>query len=162
MCDTSELMSTEESVVSAAVKDAYRQAYQACKDLVEEEHCGPILVRLAWHDSGNYDARDGTGGATGSIRFYKEQEHRANAGLEKALALLEPIKKRYPTVSYADLFQMASAAAIAVAGGPVIPMKYGRVDAATEEEVPVEGRLPAAGVPFHKAIGAKPERTRVS
>jgi len=26
----------------------------------------------------------------------------------------------------------------------------------------VEGRLPAAGVPFHKAIGAKPERTRVS
>mmetsp|Transcript_14231 Transcript_14231/g.27314 ORF Transcript_14231/g.27314 Transcript_14231/m.27314 type:complete len:293 (+) Transcript_14231:172-1050(+) len=140
----------------ATMVDTYRQAYKACEDLVKKESCGPILVRLAWHDSGNYDAKEGTGGATGSIRFDKEQAHGGNAGLKNALALMEPIKKLYPTVSYADLFQMGSAAAIAVAGGPVIPMKYGRVDAASDKEVPIEGRLPAGGAPFHKANGADP------
>jgi catalase (peroxidase I) len=24
--------------------------------MLEEKHCNPILVRLAWHDSGTYDA----------------------------------------------------------------------------------------------------------
>lgn len=32
----------------------------------------------------------------------------------------------------------------------------GRVDAASDKEVPIEGRLPAGGAPFHKANGADP------
>ncbi len=36
------------------------------------------------------------------------------AGLNIALNLLKPIAKKYPDVSYADLFQMASAAAVEV------------------------------------------------
>jgi hypothetical protein len=35
-------------------------------------------------------------------------------GLCNAVALLEPFKAKYPDVSYADLFQMASACAIEV------------------------------------------------
>lgn len=34
----------------------------------------------------------------------------------------------YPLVSYADLYQMASAVSIEHAGGPKINMKYGRKD----------------------------------
>ena len=37
-------------------------------EVIKEHHCAPIMVRLAWHDSGNYDATLGTGGANGSIR----------------------------------------------------------------------------------------------
>lgn len=36
------------------------------------------------------------------------------AGLQGALDLLDPIKQKYPDVSYADLFQLASAVAIEV------------------------------------------------
>jgi catalase (peroxidase I) len=54
------------------------------------------------------------GGANGSIRFEPEISHGANAGLKIALNLLKPIQKKYPAVSYADLFQMASAAAVEV------------------------------------------------
>lgn len=92
-------------------------------------------------------------------------------GLINALKLIQPIKDRYPSITYADLFQLASATAIEVivlsliisldtlicrvyvvvccvniiiqeAGGPKIPMKYGRVDVTAPEQCPPEGRLP--------------------
>jgi catalase (peroxidase I) len=34
------------------------------------------------------------------------------AGLATAVNLLEPIKKKFPLISYADLFQLASATAV--------------------------------------------------
>lgn len=56
------------------------------------------------------------GGANGSIRFEPEINHGANAGLVNALQLLQPIKDQYPEVGWADLIQLASAAAIEQAG----------------------------------------------
>ena len=46
---------------------------------------------------------------------------------QSAIALLKPIKDRNPAISYADLFQMASAAAIDASGGPKIDMLYGKL-----------------------------------
>ncbi|XP_066320541.1 probable L-ascorbate peroxidase 8, chloroplastic [Miscanthus floridulus] len=66
-------------------------------------------------------------------------------GLINALKLIQPIKDKYPGITYADLFQLASAMAIEEAGGPKIPMKYGRVDVTAAEQCPPEGRLPDAG-----------------
>eukprot|EP00953_Heterococcus_sp_UTEX-ZZ885_P037635 19327-Heterococcus_DN1.PRE.2 len=117
-------------------------AKKACRELIDKSNCGPILVRLAWHDSGTYDnSKKGqpfksTGGANGSIRFEPEIKHGANAGLSKGLTLLEPIKAQYPKVSWADLIQLASAVAVEHAGGPRIAMKYGRVDASGPDECP--------------------------
>ena len=110
-------------------------------------------MRLAWHDSGTYDAGiaawPACGGANGSIRFGVELAHNANAGLIKGVTVyLAPIAKRHPSISYADLLQLASATAVAHAGGPVIPMRYGRVDAPTEAQCPESGRLPDAAAPF--------------
>uniref|UniRef100_A0A453C0L2 L-ascorbate peroxidase n=1 Tax=Aegilops tauschii subsp. strangulata TaxID=200361 RepID=A0A453C0L2_AEGTS len=85
------------------------------------------------------------GGANGSLRFDVELKHGANAGLVNALKLMQPIKDKYPSITYADLFQLASATAIEEAGGPKIPMKYGRVDVTGPEQCPPEGKLPDAG-----------------
>ncbi|KAH9624617.1 hypothetical protein KSS87_000772 [Heliosperma pusillum] len=108
-------------------------------------------VRLGWHDSGTYnkDIQDWPqrGGANGSLRFDVELKHGANAGLVNALKLIQPIKNKYSGVTYADLFQLASATAIEEAGGPKIPMKYGRVDVTAPDQCPEEGRLPDAGPP---------------
>ena len=98
--------------------------------IIREKNCNPIFVRLAWHDSGTYDVHlkdepwPKAGGAIGSIRFAPEITHGANAGLANAIALLEPVKAAFPSISYADLFQMASARSIELAGGPKIDMKY--------------------------------------
>jgi len=77
-----------------------------------------VQIRLGWHDSGTYCADKGefpgAGGAIASIRFKPEIDHAANAGLASALALLAPIKEKFPEVSYADLFQLASATAVEV------------------------------------------------
>jgi len=134
------------------------EALTACKEeiakFIDENNCAPIMIRLAWHDSGNYDksiaAWPACGGANASIRFEPEIDYPANGGLAKALNFLKAFKKKYPAVSWADLIQMASACAVEVTGGPKIPMKYGRVDAADASACPEQtsrGTSHSAGLP---------------
>ena len=118
----------------------------------DDDNRGPLLVRLAWHSSGTY-AKGGSpaGGSDGArMRFSPEAKDGANAGLEKARALLEPIKKAHPDISYADLYTYAGAVAIEHMGGPHIPFRFGRSDFRSEAEIAsakaavASGRLPDA------------------
>jgi len=116
----------------AAKIDSYVACQKELAAFIDKMNCAPIMVRLAWHDSGNFDKRINSwpecGGATGSIIHDPEISYGANAGLAKAVNYLKQFKSKYPAISWADLIQMASACAIQVAGGPIIDMKYGRVD----------------------------------
>jgi len=134
------------------------EAYVACKKellaFISENNCAPIMVRLAWHDSGNYDKRISAwpecGGANASIIFEPEINYGANAGLSKAVNFLKSFKAKYPAVSWADLIQMASACAIEATGGPKIPMAYGRADAKDGSACPApksRGTADNAGLP---------------
>uniref|UniRef100_A0A5B6Z7V4 Plant heme peroxidase family profile domain-containing protein n=1 Tax=Davidia involucrata TaxID=16924 RepID=A0A5B6Z7V4_DAVIN len=135
----------------ASDPDQLKSARENIKELLKTKFCHPILVRLGWHDAGTYNKDieewPQRGGANGSLRFEIELKHAANAGLVNAIKLLQPIKDKYSGMTYADLFQLASATAVEEAGGPKIPMKYGRVDASGPHQCPEEGRLPAAGPP---------------
>lgn len=111
--------------------------------LYETTPCMPIMVRLAWHDSGTYNVEDNTGGANASIRFGPEKGHGANNGLNIAMDLLQPIKSAHPDISYADLYQLASVVAIEFSGGPSVPFRLGRKDASEADCTP-DGRLPDA------------------
>ncbi|KAL6515532.1 putative L-ascorbate peroxidase 7, chloroplastic [Orobanche hederae] len=136
---------------AASDAEQLKSARDDIKELLKTNFCHPILVRLGWHDAGTYNKNieewPQKGGANGSLRYEIELKHGANAGLVSALKLLQPIKDKYPSMTYADLFQLASATAIEEAGGPKIPMKYGRVDVSAPEQCPEEGRLPDAGPP---------------
>ncbi|KAK7311541.1 hypothetical protein RJT34_09753 [Clitoria ternatea] len=133
----------------ASDPDQLKSAREDIKDLLRTKFCHPLLIRLGWHDAGTYNKNieewPQRGGANGSLRFEVELKHAANAGLVNALKLLQPIKDKYSGVTYADLFQLAGATAVEEAGGPKIPMKYGRVDVSGPEQCPEEGRLPDAG-----------------
>ncbi len=98
---------------------------------INEMNCNPIMIRLAWHDSGTYDhavkSWPKCGGANGSIVYDTELGHGANAGLSKAVGYLKTFKTSFPLLSWADLIQMASAEAVELAGGPKIPMRCGAV-----------------------------------
>ncbi|CAK9041111.1 Cytochrome c peroxidase, partial [Durusdinium trenchii] len=108
-------------------------------DLLEDEKhddgsFGPVLVRLAWHSSGTYDKNTGKGGSEGAgMRFASESGWGANAGLDIARARLEPVKAKYPNLSYSDLWVLAGSTAIEEMGGPELPFRSGRKDK-TEEE----------------------------
>jgi hypothetical protein len=126
--------------------EALEGAQEMVDGIINEKNCGPIFVRLAWHDSGPHDASvkgewPAAGGAIGSIRFKPEIAHGANAGLAGAVMLLEPVKEKFPDVSYADIFQMGSARSIELAGGPKIDMIYGRVDASDPAQCSPEGMI---------------------
>ncbi|GFP78864.1 l-ascorbate peroxidase 3 peroxisomal [Phtheirospermum japonicum] len=95
--------------------------------LISSKNCAPIMLRLAWHDAGTYDAKTKTGGPNGSIRNEAEYKHAANNGLKIAIDLCEEVKAKHPNITYADLYQLAG----------IVAVEDSMVS-------PEEGRLPAA------------------
>jgi len=120
------------------------------RTLIDAKGCGPILIRLSWHDAGVYSTGAHSGGCpNAALRFADagEGSFGANAGLpDVAVGLLAPIAEKYVPrlLSHADLWALAANVAIACMGGPEIPTRFGRVDAkSAAESVPSqEGRLP--------------------
>ncbi|KAL1820594.1 hypothetical protein ACET3Z_015463 [Daucus carota] len=128
------------SVDEEYVKEVER-ARRHLRALISNNRCAPIMLRLAWHDAGTYDAKTRTGGPNGSIRTEQEIKHAANTGLHIAIQLCEEIKAKNPRITYADLYQLAGIVAVEVTGGPSINFVPGRKDSLNSPE---EGRLPDA------------------
>jgi len=105
---------------------------------------GPLLIRLAWHASGTYCRKTMSGGSNGGLMRFREGGYGANAGLQTARDLLEPIKKKHPEVSYSDLWTLAGCVAVEAMGGPHIPWRSGRVDHNDDTKGTPDGRLPDA------------------
>jgi len=111
----------------------------------DDGSAGPVLVRLAWHAAGTYDAKTKTGGSNGSgMRYEAEGGDPANAGLQHARAFLEPVKHQFSWLTYADLWSLASVVAIEEMGGPRVPWQGGRTDFVDDSKIPPRGRLPDA------------------
>eukprot|EP00656_Telonema_subtile_P018680 TRINITY_DN20118_c0_g1_i1.p1 TRINITY_DN20118_c0_g1~~TRINITY_DN20118_c0_g1_i1.p1 ORF type:complete len:200 (+),score=54.40 TRINITY_DN20118_c0_g1_i1:241-840(+) len=67
------------------------------------------------------------------MRFSPEADHGGNAGLNWARNMLEPVKAKYPNLSYADLYIFAGKVAIEAMGGPEVGFRAGRSDVAGAE-----------------------------
>jgi cytochrome c peroxidase len=135
-------------------------------------HCN-ISVKIQCHSCGTYKEADNSGGSNGArMRFHPESGYGNNAvrglclwlsfvtlvithgqftslppttqGLDKARAVLEPIKAKFPDLSYADLYTFAGVVAVEESGGPKIPFKTGRVDFEDGSTSDLEDRLPNA------------------
>ncbi|KAL5561190.1 hypothetical protein UlMin_030937 [Ulmus minor] len=127
------------------------KARRDLRALISSRNCAPIMLRLAWHDAGTYDASTKTGGPNGSIRNEEEYTHGANSGLKKAIDFCEEVKSKYSKITYADLYQLAGVVAVEVTGGPTIDFVPGRKDSKISTR---EGRLPDAkqGAPHLRDI----------
>lgn len=112
----------------------------------------PFTIRLAWHASGTYDKDHATkdvpcGGSDGAtMRFEPELSDGANAGLGMMQNILQPVKQRFPQLSYADLWTLGGCQAIKLMGGPDIPFSFGRTDDKDGSNCPMNGRLPDAAL----------------
>ncbi|KAH7518421.1 hypothetical protein FEM48_Zijuj09G0169800 [Ziziphus jujuba var. spinosa] len=154
------------------------KARRDLRALISSRNCAPIMLRLAWHDAGTYDASTKTGGPNGSIRNEEEYTHGSNSGLKKAIDFcgvefrfrapvilafnskkmdygtlneMQEVKSKHPKITYADLYQLAGVVAVEVTGGPTIDFVPGRKDSKIS---PKEGRLPDAklGAPHLRDI----------
>lgn len=103
------------------------------------------FIRLAWHASGTYKASDNSGGSNGARqRFAPESKYGNNAGLDVARAALEPVKSKFPDLSYADLYTFAGVVAVEESGGPKIEYCVGREDDVDGTKSDPKDRLPNA------------------
>eukprot|EP00924_Labyrinthula_sp_SR-Ha-C_P007285 augustus_masked-scaffold_8-processed-gene-14.105-mRNA-1 protein AED:0.15 eAED:0.49 QI:0/-1/0/1/-1/1/1/0/289 len=95
------------------------------------------FVRLAFHDVSSYRPNlewPDCGGANGSIHLKEEYEVGPNVPfVEQVMAVLNPIKTFFPTLSWADVIQLAGEATLHVSGGPKVHLRYGRIDSNTAE-----------------------------
>ena len=111
-------------------------------------HAPPLRRPVSTHTHSRRCARSGGG----TIRFKEELAHGANAGLDQAVAWLEPVHAKHADVSYADLYTLAGCVAVEAMGGPAVAWRAGRVDAMDPSAVTPDGRLPGADA-------GKPEAT---
>lgn len=125
------------------VKQAIRQLLP--NPIYDDGSLGPIVLRLAWHCCATYNKFTGDGGSNGAtMRFAPEITDDGNTGLDIARIALEPIKQKFPAMTYSDIWTLAGKVAIEAMGGPIIPWKCGRIDCIDDKFVPPNGRLPFA------------------
>ncbi|XP_075265762.1 uncharacterized protein LOC142358193 [Convolutriloba macropyga] len=104
----------------------------------------PAVLRVVFHDAGTYDAKSKDGGANASVRY--ELGRPENKGLKRGLncvtAAMDKIKGTAADgkVSFSDMIALAGAYAVAITGGPKVPVPIGRMDASSADP---ENRLPS-------------------
>ena len=114
--------------------------------LLQAHDVAPLFMSLSWHDAGMYSAALGGGKPNSVMRFTDggEGAFAVNKALAGAVALLAPIRAKHACISHADLWALAANVALEFMGGPKVPTRFGRLDAASSAESveSAEGRVP--------------------
>ncbi|KAI9199648.1 heme peroxidase [Polychytrium aggregatum] len=97
----------------------------------------PEWIRTLFHDCASYDASTGTGGCDASVQFELSRVENLGSAIHDTIAILP----KPAGISFADVLVAAAVSSIKVCGGPIVPVRFGRIDATAADN-------PAFNVPL--------------
>ena len=111
-----------------AIEAATRASLRAT--LAANPAAGPRLVRLAWASAATYDGRLSPAGGTagGCVKQTPQNADPANVGLAPAVKDVYALLSEHPTVTFADMTQLAAAVAHELMGSAAMSFTPGRSD----------------------------------
>lgn len=144
------IQSTTDPSYIEHVKEEIKKIFHSAPKY-DDGSLAPIILRLSWHCCATFDSNSKTGGSNGStMRYVPEITDEGNTGLDIARAALEPVKQKFPLITYSDLWTLAGVLALESMCDPVkvaqlnINWMPGRTDCIDNSKVPPNGRLPFA------------------
>jgi len=133
-----EVPTDEEYVAALQALDVEELRGDMTKLLTTSQPCWPadfdnyvgLFSRLSWHAAGTFRSTDGRGGTGGGRqRFDPEASWEDNTNLDKARALLVPLKRKHGAgLSWGDLIALAGTHAMWHQGAPLTEFCFGRLD----------------------------------
>ena len=116
------------STAAPAVRDAAALAIAAVASIgsqAEAEQPAAELAAAAMEPSAMEQSAEPAAAATEELAAAAVAARELQAGLEVARAFLEPVKRRFPGISYSDLWILAAYVGIEYTGGPAIEFTPG-------------------------------------
>jgi catalase-peroxidase len=125
------------AAVARAAKKALRTASSELEgdDVDGKPYYGALFATLAWQCASSFRQTDYSGGCNGArIRLSPQKDWPQNKGMDRVLAVLEPVKASFPTLTYADLIVIAGTMALTDGGAKDLKFCGGRSDADPHEQ----------------------------
>eukprot|EP01061_Rhynchopus_euleeides_P006634 TRINITY_DN1567_c1_g1_i1.p2 TRINITY_DN1567_c1_g1~~TRINITY_DN1567_c1_g1_i1.p2 ORF type:complete len:359 (+),score=116.24 TRINITY_DN1567_c1_g1_i1:194-1270(+) len=124
-------------IYPSEMREKYAPVVEALVEVFQEQEpeFRATTVSMSWHTLAAFrkDLPRGGGPTGGCMRMNPTLGLKANTGLDEIVEEFEPVKKRFPWVTYADLYLLAGNTAIEFMGGPSIRFRPGRRDYTAEE-----------------------------
>lgn len=113
-----DMLAALELLSASTAKQAFAQAKDELAALIRLKGLAVPLLRLAWTEAASFSRQDSLGGARGWSRSAPSPAQQA----------LEGVHVHYPSLSWADLLQLAGLVALSELGGPSLSFRWGRLD----------------------------------
>lgn len=141
-----DMLAALELLAASSARQQIAHVREELERLVRVASVAHELLRLAWIEAVSYSKSPPHGGTRGWTRLIHGrpdlEAHPLLQGVDETLLLLQEVKAQAPSLSWADLVQLAGSVALESLAAVHTPFRWGRLDSTHLDTLPTLGHLP--------------------